>query len=206
MKIIRLEVGEIGTNCYLLCDEAARLAAVIDPGGDSERILDALRETGCSAQMILLTHGHFDHTGAVAAVAMATGAKIYAHEEELRLLLSPAASMQSSFMGGPFTPIVPDAALHDEDTLTLGTLTMSILYTPGHTHGSCCILCGSVLFTGDTVFQSDIGRTDLPTASRTEMKASVTRIAALEGDYTLYPGHGPASTLANERENNVYMR
>jgi hydroxyacylglutathione hydrolase len=206
MKIITLQVGSIQTNCYILCDEASHKAAIIDPGANEQRILEQLQKTGCIAEFIILTHGHFDHTAAAAELLAATGAKLVAHQLEAEIIGSAALSMHTMFTSKPYKPLVTDIFVSEGDSLPLGSLVLKFIHTPGHTQGGCCIICGDNIFCGDTVFRENIGRTDLPTANRIEMSRSVKRIAAIDGDYKLYPGHGEPTTLSHERENNPYMR
>lgn len=208
MKIVTLEVGYLPTNCYILCDDATGKAAVIDPGFESGRVLDALQETGCTAQYLILTHGHFDHATEAWRVLEATGAKLVADAAEEKLLADPLLSLYDSPMcpvSGDFHPLAADIWVSDGDTLPLGSLTLAFLHTPGHTGGCCCIRCGDAVFTGDTIFRRCVGRTDMPTGSTSDILRSARRIAQLPGDYTLYPGHGEKTTLAYERENNFYM-
>lgn len=207
MKVERTRVGPIGTNCYLLCDEAANAAAVIDPGAEPDKIRDMLHGAGLDVRLILLTHAHFDHTGALAAVKKATGAPVCLCGRDLPLLRDPQLPIRRS-VGFPDIPLPPepDRLLRDGDELPLGSLSIRVMETPGHTHGSVLFLAGNVIFSGDTIFRGDIGRTDTPAGDRREMASSLKRISALTGDYTIYPGHGPATTFAWERANNPYLR
>ena len=200
-----LQVGPIATNCYILCDRESSRAAVIDPGFEAERILSALRETGCAAGCILLTHGHADHMSAARAVQAATAAPLAVCERELPLLRDPVANLHRSFSEAPFTPPQPQILLPDGGTVQVGRLTFRALCTPGHTAGSCVLLCGDILFSGDTLFREGAGRTDLPTGSAADMARSLRRLAALPGDRRVLPGHGPATTLAHERQANPFL-
>lgn len=203
--IRRLPVGPIATNCYILCDRETGKAAVIDPGFEAPRILAELRETGCRAVYIVLTHGHADHMSAAGEVRAATGAPLAVYEGELPLLADPAANLHDSFSGAPFVPLKPEVRFPDGGTLRVGGLTLRALHTPGHTAGSCVLLCGRTMFAGDTLFYEGAGRTDMPTGSAADMARSLRRLAALEGDYRVLPGHGPATTLAHERQSNPFM-
>ncbi|SMC54600.1 MBL fold metallo-hydrolase [Papillibacter cinnamivorans] len=197
MLIQSLQVGEIGTNCYLLMDEATHEAAVIDPGDEAPRILRMAKDAGATVKYILLTHGHFDHTLGVEGVQKATGATVYIHRGD-------AVPKGSSFMRG--YPAGPETVFYDEGTkLPLGNLTIEVMHTPGHSRGSCVLRCGDVLFTGDTLFRDSCGRTDLPGGSYGEILRSLKRLAQLEGDYKVYPGHEGFSDLDYERRNNYYM-
>ena len=199
MNIKILPVGELGTNCYLLEDEETKLAAVIDPGDEAGRILAQLREDGVQVKYILLTHGHYDHTTAVPALHEALPeAQIYIHQAD------------SHGAGGRLFPLagqVDDLLLYDEgDRLELGGLTIEVMSTPGHSLGSVVLRVEDVLFTGDTLFAGSCGRTDLRGGSYEQMLASLKRLALLEGDFHVLPGHDVSSTLARERQTNYYMK
>lgn len=200
-----LKVGQLETNCYILCDKISNKAAVIDPGYDAGRIAAALADTGCEAEYILLTHGHWDHVGAVQELKKATGAKLVVFAQELDFLNDPARNLQRSFIGTPFEPFVPDQLIYDGEKLMLGMLELTFLHTPGHTAGSCCILCQDSIFTGDTLFRGDVGRTDLPTGSTQALVSSVKRLAALDGEYQVFPGHGDITTMSHERKYNEIL-
>jgi len=199
MHIRILPVGELGTNCYLLVDDSTRKAALIDPGDEADGLLRLLEEEGVTLEYILLTHGHYDHTTAVPALHEARPeAKIYIHQAD------------SHGAGGRLFPLasqVDDLLLYDEgDTLQLGEITIDVLHTPGHSLGSVTLRAGQALFTGDTLFAGDCGRTDLRGGSYEQMMNSLQRLGELEGDYMVLPGHGPHSSLEQERKINYYMK
>lgn len=199
MKIKVLPVGELGTNCYILEDEDSKLAALIDPGDEAGRILAQAEKDGVQVKYILLTHGHYDHTTAVPELHEALpDAQIYIHQAD------------SHGAGGRLFPLasqVDDLLLYDEgDTLTLGGLTIQVMNTPGHSLGSVVLKVGDVLFTGDTLFAGSCGRTDLRGGNYEQMMDSLKRLALLEGDYHVLPGHEAASTLERERQTNYYMK
>ena len=197
MKVDMIQVGPIGTNCYLL-EEGGRIA-VIDPGDEAERILSVLAETGGTVDYILLTHGHYDHTTAVPQLHTALPeAKIYIHQAD-------ANGAGSRLF--PLAGQVDDLLLYDEgDTLPLGNLTVEVLHTPGHSLGSVTLKARDVLFTGDTLFAGDCGRTDLRGGSWEEILASLGRLGRLEGNFHVLPGHMGTSTLEEERKYNPYLR
>ena len=199
MKIKVLPVGELGTNCYILEDEAGKLAAVIDPGDEAGRILAQVKEDGVQVKYILLTHGHYDHTTAVPELHEALPqAEIYIHQAD------------SHGAGGRLFPLasqVDDLLLYDEgDTLKLSDLTIEVMNTPGHSLGSVVLKVEDVLFTGDTLFAGSCGRTDLRGGDYGQMLASLKRLAMLEGNYHVLPGHDVTSTLERERQTNYYMK
>lgn len=197
MNVKMLQVGPLGTNCYILEDEAAHEAAVIDPGGDAPEIIKALE--GAELRCILLTHGHYDHTGGVAELAKAfPQAAVYIHEKDFydvdRSLFPLSAQLDSvNFYG-------------EGDEITLGGIKAEILYTPGHSEGSVTLRCGDILFCGDTLFAGSCGRTDFPGGSVPKMLASLRRLGKLEGNLRVCPGHMDLSTLDEERAHNPYLR
>ncbi len=204
MQIIRLPVGMLQANCYLVA-EAGGDAVVIDPGAEAERIIEAVRSRDLKVKHILLTHVHFDHMQAAADVAAATGADILAPEGDWPALTDPQLSLCHMMPGGGSQTLSAAGKLRDGEVVEAGKLRLTVLHTPGHTPGSCCFLCGDVLFTGDTLFRGSVGRTDFPGGSYDALKRSLDRLAALPGDYTLLPGHDDATTLAEERAGNPYM-
>ena len=199
MKVKLMQVGPIGTNCYLLEDEETGKAAVIDPGEEADRILAQIKSDQVKVEYILLTHGHYDHTTAVPALhAALPDAKIYIHAAD-------ANGAGSRLF--PLSGAVKELHFYDEgDTLTLGSLTIHVMYTPGHSKGSVTLLVGDVLFTGDTLFAGSCGRTDFPGGSVKKIMASLTRLGSLEGDLKVYPGHMEPSTLERERAYNPYIQ
>ena len=204
MQIIRLPVGMLQANCYLVA-EAGGDAVVIDPGAEAERIIEAVRSRDLKVKHILLTHVHFDHMQAAADVAAATGADILAPVGDWPARTDPQLSLCHMMPGGGSQTLSAAGKLRDGEVVEAGKLRLTVLHTPGHTPGSCCFLCGDVLFTGDTLFRGSVGRTDFPGGSYDALKRSLDRLAALPGDYTLLPGHDDATTLAEERAGNPYM-
>ena len=199
MNIKVLQVGPIGTNCYILCDEAEKLCAVIDPGGDASRVAAAVAKTGCAPCAILLTHGHYDHTGGVA--------DLQAQWPEVPPYLSRRdQGAGDSYMLQLFPPVANAKDYDEGDTVRVGSLTLEVLATPGHSEGSVTLRCGDVLFCGDTLFAGSCGRTDFPGGSMKKIMVSLKRLGQLEGNLTVYPGHMEGSTLDQERSWNPYLR
>lgn len=203
MKVIRIEGGPLPTNCYILRDEETGAAAVVDPGFESPALTGELKAGGVEA--ILLTHGHFDHISGVLEAKKLTGAKIYLHEKDLAFPEDPSLSLAGMFGCEDMPSFRPDAVLKDGDRLAVGGLSVRVLHTPGHTAGSCCFLVGDALFSGDTLMCMSCGRTDLPTGSSADIKASLQKLGALKENFRVYPGHGPESTLEFERANNPFL-
>lgn len=199
MKVSVMQVGPIGTNCYFLQDEESGLMAIIDPGDDWERILHQVKKAEGEVKYILLTHGHYDHTTAVPDLVKALpGVQVYIHQAD-------ANGAGSQLF--PLASQVQDLNNYDEgDTLSLGSLTIEVLHTPGHSKGSVTLKVGDVLFTGDTLFCGSCGRTDLRGGSYEEIMASLKRLGELEGDFHVCPGHDRTSTLERERKYNPFLR
>ena len=199
MKVKMMQVGPLGTNCYILEDEETREAAVIDPGGDAAAIQRALE--GAEVRYILLTHGHYDHTGGAAELAEAfPGAALYIHRKDLEDVDPSLFPLRTQIKG---------ANLYDEgDWISFGEdrIKLQVLHTPGHSEGSVTLRCSNLLFCGDTLFAGSCGRTDFPGGSVPKMLASLRRLGELEGDFQVCPGHMEVTTLEEERRQNPYLR
>ena len=198
MLIKTLPVGQLETYCYVVTDENALVCAVIDPGDESNTILDYIEDNKLSCKAILITHAHFDHVSAVNAMLEATGAELYMCKKDLELAKTGAS--------GRFTPPENTHFYKDGDEVKVAGLTFKVMETPGHTPGGVTLICGDALFTGDTLFRGSCGRTDLPGGDMRAELRSLKRIASLEGDYEVYPGHAESSMLSIEREHNPYVR
>lgn len=198
MKVSVMQVGPIGTNCYFLQDEESGLMAIIDPGDDWERILHQVKKAEGEVKYILLTHGHYDHTTAVPDLVKALpGVQVYIHQAD-------ANGAGSQLF--PLAAQVEGLNNYDEgDTLSLGSLTIEVMHTPGHSKGSVTLKVGDVLFTGDTLFCGSCGRTDLRGGSYEEIMESLKRLGELEGDFHVCPGHDRTSTLERERKYNPFL-
>lgn len=197
MKIQAIQVPPIGTNCYLVMDEKTNKGAVIDPGGAADAIVDAIRQMGMTPEAIFLTHGHYDHTGAVP--------ELRAEYPDVQVYLHPKDAAQTNDAMG-LMPAIGETVPYDEgDEICVGSMKFRVLCTPGHTAGSVTLDTGEVLFTGDTMFAGNCGRTDLPSGSPDLMAESLKRLAKLEGDRQVLPGHEGFSTLAEERVSNYWV-
>ncbi len=200
MKVIHSVLGELATNCYILLDEETNEAAVIDPADEAETLRGAIESAGATLRYILLTHGHRDHTLAAPELhRLFPDAAVYIH---------PADKGVVGIYRYPMEELIgPELKLYDDgDTLPLGKLSVEVLHTPGHTGGSVCLKCGSALFTGDTLFAGSMGRIDLPGAQPEKMMGSLARLARLEGDFDVYPGHMETTTMERERQSNLYLK
>ena len=195
LKIEMLNLGIYWVNAYIIREETSSTCCILDPGGHPKKVLDYLEKHNLTLEAILLTHGHFDHVGAVKELHAATGCQVYLHTADL--------AMPEKLTAGP---LFYTHSYGEGDTLRLAGLTIQVIHTPGHTPGSVCLLCEDALFSGDTLFARSCGRTDLAGGDMDAMTASLKRLAALEKDYRVFPGHNSATTLALEKEYNPYMR
>ena len=197
MIVHKMPLGAYQTNTYIVRDrEDSKLCVVIDPGYEANTILDYLDEEGLTAKAILLTHGHFDHVGAVKELAAETGCDVYIHAAESQLPpMMTAGALYYTHTYGEGDRISPIEGME-----------IAVLHTPGHTPGSVCLLYGQHLFSGDTLFQGSCGRVDFPGGSPREMMESLNRLASLQLNYRVHPGHGDSTTLDTEKRTNPYMR
>ena len=156
MKIIPLHTGELSVNTFIVFDENSHQAAVIDPGGSLDKILSAVQKNALNVSHILLTHGHFDHIGAVKGLQEATGAKVYIHSQEADMPRDPVKNL-SFFSGEDIPPFKADVLLEDKDIITVGGMCFEVLHTPGHSPGSVCYIVEDSMFCGDTLFYMSVG-------------------------------------------------
>ena len=203
VKVHTLILGPLQTNCYMVHAENASSCVVIDPAHSPEAIVNFVKEHGLSVEAILLTHGHFDHVGAVEELVNATGCKLWMTESDWSQFPSPVTEFFYPLANCDFTEV---RFCEDGEIITAGGLTFHTLATPGHTYGSVCYRCEHVLFTGDTLFAGGCGRTDLPGGDQKMLRQSLEQLSELAGDFTVYPGHGESTTLAREKQYNPYLR
>ena len=203
----KLTLGDLATNCYFLADEKTGDAIMIDAPDEHELIERFLEEKGYTLRKILLTHAHFDHILALSYIKEHTGAEICLHEDEADVLGDEELN-HLFFHGKTYSPSrpKPDVLLKDGDTVTVGEIFIKVIHTPGHTKGGASYLAGDLLFSGDTLFRHSIGRTDLPTGDyKSEIKAIKEKLLPLGDDIKVYPGHGAATTIGEERKENPYL-
>ena len=198
----RLTLGPLDTNCWLVDDGDGGPVLVADPADEVEAIISAL--DGAPVEAIVLTHGHFDHIGAVAELARLTGAPVLIHEADAASITSAAGSGGALF-GFDVSAPAADRTFRDGDAIAAGGMTLTVLHTPGHTPGSVCLYSEGHLLSGDTLFAGSIGRTDFAGGDMAAMRRSIARLASLADETRVYPGHGPETTIGRERRVNPFF-
>ena len=205
LKIVKLTVGPMASNCYVAWDEKTKDGVIIDPGYDDPRIMQVAAENGVKIGKILLTHGHFDHIGGLNAVRSATGAKVYIYKDDAPMLTSAGMNL-STMVGNPMTCDPAEVTLVEGDKIKVSDdVEMTVIHTPGHTPGSCCFVADDVIFSGDTLFEGSIGRTDFPGGSYSDMMTSLDKLMAYDNDMKVLPGHGDNTDIAFERARNPFI-
>jgi glyoxylase-like metal-dependent hydrolase (beta-lactamase superfamily II) len=206
MILETLVVGQIATNCFILGCEKENIAVVIDPGGNARDILSMINKHELELQAIIATHAHFDHIGGVAPLVKETGAKLYMHKDDWSIL--ERASRSAAAWGFSVEqPSMPDSAAEEGDTLTFGTISMDVLHTPGHSPGGISLkMEDKKVFVGDSLFYRSIGRTDFPGGDFDTLIRSIkTKLFTLPDDYVAYTGHGPNTTIGDEKKHNPFV-
>jgi len=209
MIVKALVVGPFASNCFIVGSEKTKEGMVIDPGADAPNILNTVRSLGLSIVLIVATHNHIDHVGALRSVKDATGAKYAVHEADA-MEAKPAVfgRMMGLMLGSSLrSPPKPERLLKDGDVIEIGDLKFKVLYTPGHTPGGISLLSDGVVFSGDTLFNFGIGRTDLAGGDYGKLMDSImTKLMVLPDSTIVYPGHGPETTIGAERKWNPFLR
>ena len=204
MQVKCIQLGMVCTNCYIFWDDNSKECAVVDPGDNGEQVAAVIKGLKLEPVAILLTHSHFDHVLGIPGLrAEWPGLPVYCHPLDIPEDVSEnmfGMTMPTIAAFGSITPYTQG------DKVTVGPLTVEVITTPGHTRGSVVLKVGEVLFSGDTLFRGSMGRTDLPGGSYTQLMSSLGKLARLEGDYKVYPGHEGFTTLENERKTNYFMR
>lgn len=208
MRIDRVTVGPLDTNCWVVSDDHGGPAAVIDPGDDAAAILSALGERDLA--IVVLTHGHFDHVGACEALLEAKPAPIAVHSLDAPFITSPEGTGGALFGFEQHVAPPAERELTDGDVITIGRVELTVVHTPGHTPGSICLLAadtqdGQALFSGDTLFAGGVGRTDFPRGDGRALARSIAgKLAPLDHALVVHPGHGPSTTIGREAATNVF--
>lgn len=210
MRIWSSELGDFGTNCYIIACEETGESAVIDPGAEDPWLRQTLTQHGLKPAWVLLTHGHLDHIGGIHLVKALTGAKVAVHGDDAAMLTDPRLN-GSLLFGMPVQAPPPDLLLRDGDEIQVGNLCFTVIHTPGHTWGGIGLYYQPAqgpghLFAGDTLFAGSIGRTDLPGGDHGTLINSIrTRLLTLPAETNVYPGHGPTTTIGDEAEYNPFL-
>jgi glyoxylase-like metal-dependent hydrolase (beta-lactamase superfamily II) len=208
MLIKQITVGSMAVCCYILVCEETRKGCIIDPGGDEKKVLAYCKDENINVKYIICTHGHPDHVCGNKVIQDATGAKIIMHQADIDFFARPDIEKYFSILGLPPSPPA-DMAVQDGEIITVGTIKLNVIHTPGHTPGGICLYSAPHLFTGDTLFVGGVGRTDFPGGSTNELLDSIKRsILSLPGDTVVWPGHGyggASSTVFEEERSNPYL-
>jgi glyoxylase-like metal-dependent hydrolase (beta-lactamase superfamily II) len=200
-------VGPFASNCYIVGSESSKRGIIIDPGAEAKLILKTVNDLGLTISLIVVTHMHFDHVGALTPVKERTGAKFALHEAETEAGLGVFSRMLSSMTGGSFSQLPkPDRLLKDGDTIDIDGLHFTVLHTPGHSPGGISLYGHEIVFTGDALFNYGIGRTDFPGCSYDQLMDSIqNKLMTLPDETIVYPGHGPSTTIGEERRGNPFL-
>lgn len=200
-----VETGHLQVNCQILGSRESGEALLIDPGGDADKLLQHLTRLKLRLTHVINTHGHFDHIGGVAALQDATGCQFWLHEADHSTVRQ--ASAHAASWGLPFGPIPRiDRALNDKEVLEVAGLRLEVIHTPGHTPGGVCLLWETGIAVGDTLFAGSVGRTDLPGGNSKQLVTSIKkRLFPLEDNLACHPGHGPSTTVGQERHSNPFL-
>lgn len=200
MKYIKLELGPLGTNCYIVFNRMGGEAYIIDPASNSKTIDRVITENSLTPKGVLLTHGHFDHIGASDDLRKLYSIPLYIHEDDAVMLESASLNCSTSFMGEAVCLDAPDVMLKDGDALCLDGEALEVIHTPGHSKGSVSFVCDNCIFSGDTVFKGSYGRFDLPGGDFNELKNSIKNLLSRDKNLVICPGHGDETSVVRETE------
>lgn len=206
MKLYRMPLGALGTNCYIVVDENNQHCLVVDPGGEGERLVALLKEKGLQPEAVILTHGHGDHIGGVQAVVDAFNVPIYINKGDEEFLTNSNLNL-SGAIGQPVKVTGDIRFIKEDDVIRLGEYSFKVIETPGHTPGGVCFYGEGLVLAGDSLFLESIGRTDFPGSSYEDLIDSVHhKLFTLPEETVVYPGHGPETTIGHEKTYNPFVR
>ena len=206
MKIIKLEVGQLGANCYIVYCEKTLQGAVIDPGGNGKEIIAILKRNNIKLACILNTHGHADHIAANDEIRENTGAPVFIHGADAKMLSSPQGNL-SLYIGNNLICKPADRLLNEGEIIKVGEIEFHVIHTPGHTLGGICFKANNTIFCGDTLFNQSIGRTDFPGGSHSQLINSIkNKLMVLADNTIVLPGHGETTTIGDERHTNPFIQ
>lgn len=206
MKLYRMPLGALGTNCYIVVDESNQHCLVVDPGGEGERLVALLKEKGLQPEAVILTHGHGDHIGGVQAVVDAFKVPIYINKGDEEFLTNSNLNL-SGAIGQPVKVTGDIRFIKEDDVIHLGEYSFKVIETPGHTPGGVCFYGEGMVLAGDSLFLESIGRTDFPGSSYEDLIDSVRhKLFTLPEETVVYPGHGPETTIGHEKTYNPFVR
>jgi glyoxylase-like metal-dependent hydrolase (beta-lactamase superfamily II) len=202
----QLSVGPLETNCYIVWDRDTRKAAVIDPGGDDDLIAQQIARLELDVEWVLITHGHLDHCFSAGSIARRCGAGIGMHPADIGHLTDGLEIAALYYDISAYERFTPTRFLTDGDVINLGSSAISVIHTPGHSQGGLCFLTDAGVFCGDTIFAGSVGRTDFPGGSSEQLVESIRKkILTMDDSTRLYPGHGPATSVGEERRSNPFL-
>ena len=201
----KIIVGPLSVNCYIMGCSKSKKMAVIDPGGDADKIWQKIQKIGYSFEYIINTHGHPDHTAGNKELKEKSLAKILSHPDDVAMMTTRENLFSSIFDFDPSPP--PDQLITEGQVITLGDISLKVIHTPGHSPGGICLLSGNIIFTGDTLFADGIGRTDFPGGNYAQLISSIkNKLYTLDDQLRILPGHGEESTMGKEKRNNPFVR
>jgi len=204
IKIKKIISGPLEVNCYLVYDTQTMHTLIVDPGEDGEHVIKEIESGAFIPEMLVNTHGHYDHILSDELIRKRFSIPLAAHKDELLMLADPKKN-GSAFYGIPAAVNAPEIMLEDGQKVELSFVSFTVIHTPGHTKGGICLLFDGFIITGDTLFAGTIGRTDFPYSSYEDMMSSLEKIKRLEPSLEIYPGHGSRTTLANELRHNSFL-
>jgi len=206
MILERIVVGPLEVNCYLIGCQHSKEIAVVDPGGEPERIISSIKDAGYTPIYLINTHGHIDHIAANKDIKEHYNIPLMIHSQDSHLLTSPQDQMLGMMLQAKSSPPA-DKTLEEEDRISIGSINLEVIHTPGHSAGSICLKFDQALLTGDTLFAGGVGRTDLPGGSYNALMRSIReKVLRFDRSWKIFPGHGPPSTIGEEIDYNPFLK